>query len=379
MPLNKLITTTKPTRKKGRKISKRKNTRLNKQSTKTRRTKSSSKRKTSAGQYHIAGPGTGRRLISTLPQAGVGTEYKHKAKVEQWWQNKGFLMYYRGFRRGAVDSQILQKMPHPSELDHTFHLKGYEFGGHLTQEDRYNYLAAMAVCLDDLNRYVLKFKDNNIGLDGYLGIAFGARGSGFRGAPAHFEPETGIIALSRYRSRQYYSRKGIKPEHIPHKVHRFLFTGGLHATAHEYWHCLDYFFGSRVEHDSRFFSLSGGMTTYNKEVIQYHRNYNIRNLVEQILKAIATSPTNSNRPSVYITKLSKVKSRQARAYLMARTELLARTFEQYIAYKLSQVKVSNTMLTQLNYDSSFYLSPAEFKPVVPLFDKLMGYMRAELR
>jgi hypothetical protein len=58
-----------------------------------------------------------------------------------------------------------------------------------------------------------------------------------------------------------------------------------------------------------------------------------------------------------------------------RAEILARMFEQYIAYKLKQSGVSNSFLTDTKYVSAVYMTSAELKRVVPLFDRLLVLMR----
>lgn len=180
------------------------------------------------------------KIMDTLGGESIGT-----SRMEAWWKGKGFTAIYKGFRKGTVPAVFLKQIIDVRKVEKLFKLRGFQFGNWVNNEDRFNYLAALGICLFDLNK-VLKFKGNNLGLDNTLGVAFGARGQ--RGALAHYEPRTHIINMTRY----YDADKWIKP---PSKAVRFVVSGGVGSFAHEYGHFLDYFFGSRVETTTPYYEM----------------------------------------------------------------------------------------------------------------------------
>ncbi len=58
-----------------------------------------------------------------------------------------------------------------------------------------------------------------------------------------------------------------------------------------------------------------------------------------------------------------------------RTEIFARLFEQYVAFKLKQNGIANSFLTDTKYTRAVYMTPTELKRVVPYFDRLLVLMR----
>lgn len=296
-------------------------------------------------------------IDNTLGGDGTGM-----SRMERWWKGQGFLLIYKAFRSGKIDPALTQKMKDVRDIEAVFNLKGFQFGNWVTNEDRFNYLAALGVCLHDLNK-VLKFKGWNLGLDGELGVAFGARGK--RGAVAHYEPATNIINLTRYKESNRFARELSKPV-------RFVNSGGVGAFAHEYAHFLDYFFGSRIEVDSAIYSLSDGSST-NRAKIEYDpKRQPMRYLTEEIIQKAYW--TKDKKPSTYYERIRKFSELP---YFVQRTEIIARLFEQYIGYKLKQIKIQNQFLNQTKYTTRIYMTNNELKEVVPLFDKLIAEMRKQ--
>lgn len=98
----------------------------------------------------------------------------------------------------------------------TFGFRGGEFGNWMNQNDRQASLNMGFEALKDLAA-VLKISDRDISYQGTLAIAFGARGSG--NAAAHYEPLRKVINLT--------------------KMH------GAGSLAHEWWHGLDDYLGTK--------------------------------------------------------------------------------------------------------------------------------------
>lgn len=98
----------------------------------------------------------------------------------------------------------------------TFGFRGGEFGNWMNQNDRQASLNMGFEALKDLAA-ALKISDKDIAYQGTLAIAFGARGSG--NAAAHYEPLRKVINLT--------------------KLH------GAGSLAHEWWHGLDDYLGTK--------------------------------------------------------------------------------------------------------------------------------------
>lgn len=99
----------------------------------------------------------------------------------------------------------------------TFGFRGGEFGNWMNQNDRQASLNMGFEALKDL-AFALKISDKDIAYGGVLAIAFGARGSG--NAAAHYEPLRKVINLT--------------------KMH------GAGSLAHEWWHGLDDYLGTKM-------------------------------------------------------------------------------------------------------------------------------------
>lgn len=297
------------------------------------------------------------KIVDTLrPEGG--------SRAERWWEDQGFIDLYKYFRKGAMEKRFYERLTDVRNVDQLFHLKGYQFGNWVTHEDRFNYLAALGICLYDLNR-VLRFKGNNLGLDKTLGVAFGARG--VKGALAHYEPSTNIINMTRYYEENRFDEPTEK------KV-RFVFSGGVGSFAHEYGHFLDYFFGSRVETNTKAYALSDGRSTDPRRIAYDPKKYPMRLLMEDIMEK-AYWNKNKQEDSAYVKRIKKAVRGHYLDYFLRRNEIFARLFEQYISFKLGELKIQNIFLTKTKYHSLQYMTPIEMKAVIPLFDKLLIQMR----
>jgi len=289
----------------------------------------------------MAGKKSDYKIINTLD-----TE---RSVLDSYWNRRGFKSFYKRFRRGTPLPKSIQFLPNSTEIvESKYNLRGFQFGNWTTVEDRFNYLAAIHVSFYDLNK-VLKFKGSNIGLDGRLGIAFGARGRS--GAVAHYEPTTMIINMTRYQ-RGYED-----------KIIRFINSGGVGALAHEYGHFIDYIFGGVYEPSTKAYALTNGRAIGTTR-INYPPSQKMRNIVEDMFQQIFKMK--------YYTDIKAIAKKK---YWYQRNEIFARLFEQYIAYKLKQSGIYNSFLSQTKYSSWAYMKPAELKKVIPYFDKLLVEMR----
>jgi hypothetical protein len=294
------------------------------------------------------------------------------SRVHRYWDSAGFKDFYKQFRKGlALPKALEESADSPLKIQEAYKLRGFQFGNWLSNEDRYNYLAAIYICLYDLNK-VLKFKGNNLGLDKNLIISFGSRGSS--GALAHYEPTTNAINMTRYKRMDSINRQryafGQPPIELT-KMERFVYTGGVGSFAHEYGHFLDYFFGANYDIYSRSWALTGGTST-NPTRINWAKKHNLRILTEDLMQKIYWKNEKTKTPSAYYQRL---KTSVKGEYWHMRNEIFARAFEQYITYKLKEVGIYNTFLSKKKYVSTVYIPAKEFKAVVPYFDRLIAEMR----
>ena len=276
--------------------------------------------------------------------------------------------FYRLFRPGGtVPKDVVKTANSVEATGKMFKLKGIQFGNWTTTEDRHDYLALTYLCLTDMNK-VLKFKNNNLGLDGKLAFSFGSRGSG--GALGHYESNNQVINITRYwrtdkinRIRESFGKPPLL--FIP-KSERFEKTGGAGSFAHEYGHFLDYTFGRyiAVSKDSNW--LTGPYRTTSITIEE--QNHPLRKLTKEVMDAILLD-SKGNR-SAYSKRIQKEGE-----YWNRRLEVFARFFEQYISFKLSKLKITNKFLAKPVYRSSVYLNNKEFAKVVPKMDKLVAEMR----
>ena len=98
-------------------------------------------------------------------------------RAEKYWRHK------------PVKSKASLPVRSKDEIDlhkilERYNLKGFEFGNWLNNDERYDRVLA---CEDSLAELAKIMGTKNLGMDGLVGIAFGARGS--KGALAHYEPD----------------------------------------------------------------------------------------------------------------------------------------------------------------------------------------------
>ncbi|MBQ8078007.1 MAG: hypothetical protein IJ235_06465 [Eubacterium sp.] len=226
---------------------------------------------------------------------------------------------------GGADSTIDQ-----FAIIKQYHLKGFEYGTWVSNNDRYDHLLAAQRSLKHLAQIR---GSENIGINGNVGIAFGGRGQGGSAAAAHYEPSFNMINLTK--------------------------PSGAGCLTHEYGHALDYNFGSFVVQNKSYAALSGGHST--SQTLETNVGGQLRAMINELLDAIIQTESHQQLRE-------KVKG----DYWIRRTEIFARFFEQYICYKMRKI-ATDDYLTQRWHDythSRAYLTEADFNKVHPLAEKL---------
>lgn len=215
-----------------------------------------------------------------------------------------------------------------------FGFRGVQFGNWVAQTgelSRQNLMDQAYDALKDLaNTAGITSKD--ISLDGTLGLAFGARGKGGKGAAlAHYEPLTKVINLTKF--------------------------GGAGCVAHEWFHALDNYVATKnSESDFDEFST---VSSY-----KLRKNEKLFKAADDLRKAL--TDTDFYKASV---KADKYRSKD---YWSTTHELAARGFEGYIRSKMADKGESNNFL--VNYgESNVWPSKADIKKLAPIYD---NYLKA---
>ena len=205
----------------------------------------------------------------------------------------------------------------PELFAETFGFRGVQFGNWTNDADRQEGLNQAYDALLDMAR-ALGITPRAVSLDGELGLAFGARGSG--NASAHYEPTEVVINLTK--------------------------TRGAGTLAHEWWHAVDNYLSRRAGVPYGYASHLNGLEQMNPEV---------RKAVESMMTALS---------GTYYTKRSALKG----DYWGRPTEIMARLFGTWIAWRLRK-----------DGNSSPFLASEPSPRTISLFQTLnyLAYKRQE--
>lgn len=231
-------------------------------------------------------------------------------------------------------------------------MRGLQFGNSVTDDERVHHLRKTAEALVDLAD-VTGLPDRAISLDGTLGLAFGARGSGR--AAAHYEPGLKVINITR--------------------------KNGVGTLAHEWGHALDDYIGERSlryregrygnvgdrymsEQLSEFYFPGGSNKTKSQA------DDPVWKAMDGVRKAIAQTDYEQTLRMGLRAVGIKPRSGQYKYWTSGR-EVFARTFERYVQHKLQSNGQENTYLSGLGGDSPLWPSPQQIAQMAPAFDELM--------
>jgi hypothetical protein len=285
----------------------------------------------------------------------TGNDISVGGRADRYWMINGF--HYQNLRspKFAFSPGTLRKHSNLKEyLTVEFKLKGLEFGNWTTIEHRENYVLSAIMALHDMA--TVTGLGNNLGFN-KLGLSFGARGKG-GAALAHFEPLYWVINLTRHERGGEWG-----------------FSGGIGSLAHEYGHFLDYYFGTFYNKENAQRSLTGGRVVGYYEPMLVKKKGGMVDLTNQILETIVWEHMESETYTAYYKKLQHKLSPVTQEYWFRRNELFARSFEQYISFKLAKKGIKNAFLSKFKYESFTYLDAALLKKVIPLFDKLLKQLK----
>ena len=215
----------------------------------------------------------------------------------------------------------------PEEFLQTFNVRGGQFGNWVRGDERQIHLNHAYDAFMDLSK-AANIPPSAIGLNGELGIAFGARGSGW--AAAHYETQHKVINLTK--------------------------TKGAGSLAHEWWHALDHYLGDNN-------LATRNITTIRPENM---RHAELSTPLQALLKA--TSITGLQQRSI------KADSYRSKAYFGTKAEMTARAFEKYVANKLEGHGIRNDYLVNIIKFSDWQRNSDAY--VYPKDDELEAFSQA---
>lgn len=211
------------------------------------------------------------------------------------------------------------------DFANTFGFRGVQFGNYEKNEKRQRELNNAYDSLMDLAN-IVGIPPKAISLEGQLGIAFGARGSG--NAAAHYERNNKVINITR--------------------------DSGAGAIGHEWFHALDNYFGGGMK-----------MATANGSYVERGAmRQELRSKLVDFLYAIETEKSFNER------------LRFLGDYWKKKWEIGARVFEQYLVDKMEKQGIVNDYLAT-EKTSSPYLTKEEQADILPKLDDFFKTMKYE--
>lgn len=204
----------------------------------------------------------------------------------------------------------------PEMFANAFGFRGVEFGNWVEQGRRQRDLNDAFDALMDLAA-VLGISPKAISLNGELGLAFGARGSGgVKPAAAHYEPGKVVINLTK--------------------------MNGAGSLGHEWWHALDNYF-------SRLRGKAGDNMTEALDVDLAARGSDFihKGEVRKEIVVAFGAVMRAIKQTALRARSSKLDSKRTKHYWTTNTEMSARAFESYLISKLQDQGASNDYLANI--------------------------------
>jgi hypothetical protein len=229
----------------------------------------------------------------------------------------------------------------PETFLDSFGFRGVQFGNwveglrrQIDLNEAHDALMDMAVVLALPPRYM--------GLNGSLGLAFGARGSGgTEKAKAHYEPDEVVINLTK--------------------------KSGPGSLAHEWFHALDNYYARLEQIEGMEPVLVAGYATEAEALLP---SQSISEEIVAAFRAIGKA-VNSGDYALRSAQLDKARSKP---YFSRTTEKAARAFEKYLISRLAAKGITNDYLVNLVKEESPAL-PTDLEMgqgIVAAFDKLFA-------
>lgn len=268
-------------------------------------------KKIGRNHFDLAGP------FKTVKEAREHKATQHEALLDRLEKVKEIPRERRDTNEPRVGEDMRNGQDvTPQMFGEAFGFRGVEFGNWVEQGRRQKDLNDAYDALMDMAA-VLGIPPKAISLNGELGLAFGARGSGgVNPAAAHYEPGKVVINLTKKQ--------------------------GAGSLGHEWWHALDNYF-------SRMRGRGGEMMTGALDVSLADRGSDFvantavrREMIEafgEVMRAI--------RSTALKARSSKLDNRRSKEYWTTKPEMSARAFESYLISKLQDQNASNDYLANI--------------------------------
>jgi hypothetical protein len=210
----------------------------------------------------------------------------------------------------------------PEKFANTFGFRGVEFGNYVENAKRQQDLNSTYDALLDMAT-LLNIPPQAISLNGELGLAFGARGSGGKSpAKAHYESGKIVINLTK--------------------------NNGAGSLAHEWWHALDNYF-SRIRGNSAGFisdKPKPGRVVKDGRMVE---DDSIRHEVLAAWKSVLDVIKNSGM----VSRSKKLDNSRSKDYWSTDIEMTARAFERFIIDSAHLNNLSNDYLANIVPEESY--------------------------
>lgn len=210
------------------------------------------------------------------------------------------------------------------EFMNTFGFRGVEFGNWVNAQERQDSINKAYDALMDM-AMILKIPPRAIGLNGEIGLAFGARGR--KGAAAHYEPAKKVINLTK--------------------------ESGAGSLAHEWWHGFDNYMSRRRNEPG------GYMSERPREF--FVSNSDPRGLDQdptrkEIFEAFKAINKVIERPGGQWERSQQRDKYKSKKYYQQPREMTARAFESYVIDRLATQNTVNDYLANIAKEED-YLRP----------------------
>lgn len=287
----------------------------------------------------------------------------NKELVDQLKQKKSS----RDVRRAENNERIGKDYRNGKNVDakqftDTFGFRGVQFGNWVNNDRRQQDLNNAYDGLMDLAE-VLGLPPKALALNGELGLAFGARGTGgIDAASAHYESQGAVINLTK--------------------------TNGAGSLAHEWWHAVDNYFGKQEGRGGEKFITDAGARPLKVRDGSSFRSatdadYQVRREVFDAWQGV----TKAIREETQMAKRAGIKDKtRSKDYWSTVSELTARTFERYVIDKLATKGYESDYLANIitedahnamnemfgTEDAYVYPLQSEMEAVNKAYDALFG-------
>ena len=207
-------------------------------------------------------------------------------KILPHLQSGGDIVDFSNMRIGLPRRKNNQNINAQALVD-TFGFRGINFGNWTKQQERQEFLNLTYDSLLDMSE-ILGIPPRAIGLEGKLGLAFGAQGRS--GAAGHFIPEYNEINLTR--------------------------KNGAGSLAHEWWHALDYYFGDQ----------SIGADFSGKPILSLDKQGNLRAETFTAIRNLYDKIMNADIDAEELEKRRAAREKQIRFNIKYRADEIKRKF-----------------------------------------------------